>query len=109
MTNAVLMEYMGFESNTGGRAYAFQVRYGQGDTREYLVTIATDAFSARRVRYQDGPNVCSSKLKRELTDNPDTPTGTSFLITDQELDDYKLRHFGEPSKNPFAAKRRDDL
>ena len=81
---------MGFTSTTRGREYAFHVRFSPEDSRDYIVTIALEAFTSRRVRYQDGPNICSSRLKRELTANPEAPTGSSFLIDEKEFDGNKL-------------------
>ncbi len=98
------MEYMGFTSTTQGREYAFHVRFSPQDSRDYTLTITSEAFSSRRVSYQDGPNVCSSRLKRELTANPDTPTGTSFLIEGKEIDDHKLMHTSEAPKRPYGPK-----
>ena len=89
------MEFMGFTSTTQGRKYAFHVRFSPQDSRDCTLTITSEAFSSRRVSYQDGPNVCSSRLKRELTVNPDAPTGTSFLIEKNEIDDHKLTHTSE--------------
>jgi hypothetical protein len=104
MSEAVFMEYMGFKSTTQGREYAFHVRFSSEDSRDYTVTIASEAFTARCVSYQDGPNVCSSRLKRELTANPGVPTGTSFLIDQKELDDHKLRQTTEAPKRPYRPR-----
>lgn len=90
MSAGILMEYMGFTSTTCGREYSFHVRFSAEDTRDFTVTIALEAFTSRRVSYQDGPNLSSSRLKRELTTNPDVPTGSSFLIDAKEIDDRKL-------------------
>jgi hypothetical protein len=98
------MEYMGFTTTTQGREYAFHVRFSAEDTRDYTVTISSESFSSRRVSYQDGPNVCSSRLKRELTANPDVPTGTSFLIDKKEIDDYTLAHTPEAHKHRYGSK-----
>lgn len=107
MSDAVFMEYMGFKSTGQGREYAFHVRFPSQDPRDYTVTIATEAFTSRCVSYQDGPNVCSSRLKRELTANPDLPTGTDFLIDQTEMNDHKLRHMAEDSKRPYGLKLRN--
>ena len=104
MSEGVFMAYMGFTSTTQGREYAFHVRFSSEDSRDYTVTIPSEAFSSRLVSYQDGPNVCSSRLKRELTANPGVPTGTSFLIDQNELDDHKLRQAAEAPKRPFRPK-----
>jgi hypothetical protein len=104
MSEAVFMEYMGFTSTTQGREYAFHVRFSPQDSRDYTVTITSNAFSSRCVSYQDGPNVCSARLKRELTVNPDAPTGTSFLIEEKELDDHKVTHTSEAPKHRYGPK-----
>jgi hypothetical protein len=104
MSGAVFMEYRGFTPTALGREYAFQVRFSPQDSREYVVTIAVAAFSSSRVSYQDGPNVCSSRLKRELAANPDVPTGTSFLIDEKEMDDHKLRQTSEDPKHKYRPK-----
>lgn len=98
------MEYMGFTSTTQGREYAFHVRFAPKDSRDYTLTIASEAFTSHRVSYQDGPNVCSSRLKRELSANPDAPTGTSFAIDEKEIDDHKLRNTPELPKYRYGQK-----
>lgn len=108
MSGAATMEYMGFKSTAQGREYGFHVRFSQEDSRDYTVTIATEAFATRRVSYQDGPNVCSSRLKRELTANPDVPTGTSFLIDEKEMDDQKLRNMSDAPKRPYGPRLHND-
>lgn len=104
MSGAVFMEYMGFKSSTEGREYAFHVRFSPQDSRDYTVTITSEAFSSHRVSYQDGPNVCSSRLKRELTVNPDIPSGASFLVDAKEIDDHKLRGTTESPKHRYGPK-----
>ena len=108
MSEAIFMEYMGFTSTMQGREYAFHVRFSPQDSRDYTVTIASEAFASRRVKYQDGPNVCSSRLKRELIANPDTPTGTSFLIDEKEIDHHKLIDISEAPKRRYGFKPLDD-
>jgi hypothetical protein len=108
MSGAVFMEYMGFTSTTQGREYAFHVRFSADDSRDYTVTIALEAFSSRRVSYQDGPNVCSSRLKRELTANPGVPTGSSFLIDEKEMDDHKLIDMSKGPKRRYGPKLPND-
>lgn len=98
------MAYRGFTSTTQGREYAFHVRFSSEDSRDYTVTIPIEAFSSRCVSYQDGPNVCSSRLKRELTANPGAPSGTSFLIDQHELEEHKLRQIAEAPKGSYRSK-----
>lgn len=104
MSEHASMEYMGFTSTTRGRDYAFHVRFSAEDSRDYIVTIALAAFTSRRVSYQDGPGVSSSRLKRELTANPDTPTGSSFLIDEAEIDSHKLIDLSDAPRRRYQPK-----
>jgi len=88
MADQILMQYVGFTAGALVREYNFVVRDEAG-SREYTVTIANEAFVSHRVRYQDGPNICSRRLRRELAANPNDLSATQFCITDPELADYK--------------------
>lgn len=103
------MQYLGFESKNSGREYTFRVRYAAEDIRDFTLTILNEAFTSHRVRYQDAPDVCSSKLRRELTTNGNHPSKTNFLITDAELDDYRLGHSSKSAKSPYAPKPENDF
>jgi hypothetical protein len=109
MSDAILMQYVGFESKNQGREYTFQVRYAADDIRDFTLTILNQAFTSHRVRYQDAPSVCSLKLRRELTANANHPSQTNFLISDAELDDYRLGHTSKSSKSPYGPKPQDDF
>jgi hypothetical protein len=105
MTHGIFMQYTGFESKNRGREYAFQVRFAAEDVRDFTVTITVEAFDSRRVRFQDAPDVCSLRLKRELTANMDCPSKTNFQITDDDLDAYRMSHGAKPGKYKWAASR----
>src|SRR5580704_9034846 len=107
MSQGILMEYIGFKSTARGREYAFHVRFSPEDSREFTVTIDTAAFASRRVSFQDGPNVCSSRLKREITANPDVPTGTSLVIDQKEIDAHDATHSAKSTKRPRVRKPLD--
>ena len=108
MSDSILMRYMGFESKNGGREYTFEVRYAADDIRDFTLIISNEAFASHRVRYQDGPGVCSLKLRQELMANANHPSRTNFLITDSELEDYRSGH-NKSSKSPYASKAEDDF
>jgi hypothetical protein len=104
MSQGILMEYVGFRSTTQGREYAFHVRFSSQDFRDFTVTIHSGAFTSRRVSFQDGPNVSSSRLKREIAANPDVPTGTSFLIDQKEIDNDEAKRAAESPKRSHGRK-----
>ena len=100
------MQYLGFKSKESCREYAFSVREPSGEPLEYTLTIVNEAFASHRVRYQDAPEICSLRLRRELAANGNHPRMTQFSITDVELAEY--RNPRKP-KSPFILKLpRDD-
>lgn len=100
---------MGFEAKTLVREYTFTVREPAGDAREFTLTILNQAFNDRRVRYQDAPDVCSVKLRRELAAFANRPPSTHYRISDAELEDYRSAHAPRKAKSPFARKPVEDF
>jgi hypothetical protein len=106
VSDAVVLQYVGFESKGAVREYAFTLRGTDGASSQYFVTIANDAFVAHRVRYQDAPDVCSLRLHREFATRTDHPPSMSFSVTDAELADYKDAHI--PKSKPGACAHKED-
>ena len=109
MNSEARIEFIGFEAKAQVREYTFTVREPAGDPREFTLTILNQAFQDRRVRYQDAPDVCSVKLKRELATFANHPPGTHYRITDAELDDYRSAHEPRKARSPFARKPVEDF
>jgi hypothetical protein len=86
------MQFMGFESKLAVREYTFTVREASNVPREFTITIALEAFNVRRVRFQDGPDVCALKLRRELAAHENHPPENHFHVTDAELEEYRSSH-----------------
>jgi hypothetical protein len=104
MADPIILQYIGFTSGTLVREYSFLVRHESGP-REYTVTIANEAFVSHRARYQDGPTICSLKLRRELATNATDLSITQFCITDSELADYSN---SRPKPVTYLQKREQD-
>jgi hypothetical protein len=92
MSESVNVQYVGFEAKALVREYNFLVRQASSGTREFTLTIVNEAFSSRRVRYQDAPDICSGKLRRELTTYANHPPQTRYRISELELDEYRDSH-----------------
>ena len=101
-----LLQYVGFENNGTVREYTFTLRGPGGKSSKYFVTIANAAFVAHRVRYQDGPEICSFRLHREFAVRTDHPPSTRFSVTDAELAEYMNAHLPKP-KPGASADRKD--
>jgi hypothetical protein len=106
VSDAVVLQYVGFENKGAVREYAFTLRGNHGTSSEYFVSIANEAFVAHRARYQDAPDICSLRLHREFAARTDHPPATRFLVTDAELADYKDAH--TPKSNPSTSAPRED-
>jgi hypothetical protein len=106
VSDAIVLQYVGFESKGTIREYTFALRGTGGASSEYFVTIANDAFVAHRVRYQDAPDICSLRLHKEFAAQTDHPSSTRFCVTDAELADYKAAH--TPKPKPISSAYRED-
>jgi hypothetical protein len=105
VSDAIVLQYVGFETKGPFREYTFTLRGSGGGFTEYFVTIANDAFVAHRVRYQDAPDICSLRLHREFAAGSHHPS-TRFSITDAELADYMEAH--TPRQKPNVSAHRED-
>jgi hypothetical protein len=98
MSKELLMQFVGFESKATVREYRFIVREASTEPREFAITIAHEAFNERRGRFQDGPDVCALRLRRELTTGDNHSPASHLSITNAELDDY-YQHHAPPTRS----------
>jgi hypothetical protein len=92
MSESTNVQYVGFEAKALVREYSFLVRQASSGTREFALTIVNEAFSSHRVRYQDGPDICSLKLHRELATFSNHPPQTHYRISEVDLNEYRDSH-----------------
>jgi hypothetical protein len=86
------VEYVGFRTAEGRREYVLRSHLGT-EVHEYTVGISLSAFTAGRVRLQDGPEICYLKVLRELETLEAGATRAPHLtVTDAELADYVTAH-----------------
>ena len=58
----------------------------------FVLFIAHTTFASGGARFQDGPDLCSIRLRRELLTNPDVLPSAPLVITDLELLQYREHH-----------------
>jgi hypothetical protein len=104
MSDNLIVQFVGCEVLSLVRQYTFSVRESKTEPREFTLTIANASFDLRRARFQDAPDICSLRLRRELAADANHPANTHFEITDEELDDYRGRHSPKPSTSPYKKK-----
>jgi hypothetical protein len=91
------VEYLGFKAHKATREYALRVRTAGSDDRDFTLVIENEAFIANRVRYQDAPEICFLKLRRELEAcaEGDVPA-RKMKVTDADLEEYRVAHSPKP-------------
>ena len=104
MSDAVVFQYLGFQTKGAEREYTFVLRGPGGESADYFVTIANAAFLAHRVRYQDAPDICSLRLRKEFSAEATHPPLTRFCITDAELSEYRDAHAPKPKPGASIVK-----
>jgi hypothetical protein len=101
------VEYVGFRANGAMREYSLLVRPAADEVRHFTLVIPNAAFLARRVRYQDAPEICFLKLMRELHACSGGMPQKRLTVTDADLEDYRTAHAPKPSqrrpRQPFVS------
>jgi hypothetical protein len=81
------IQYVGFQLRERGREYLYRVLEPRQKPREFGFTILNQAFTVKRVPYQDAADLCYKKLQRALADDGAEPPRHS-VVSDQDLDEY---------------------
>jgi hypothetical protein len=90
------------------REYSFLVRETAIDSHEITFTILNEAFTSHRLSLQNGPDICSLKLHRELADSSNSPLKTHYRISETELDAYRNSHTSGTPKALYPRKIAED-
>jgi hypothetical protein len=101
---SINVQYVGFKSKAIVREYSFLVREAEIEPREIVFTILHEAFSSRRLSFQNAPDICSLKLHRELADSVNHPMKAHYRISETELEDYNATHSPKTAKGFYPRK-----
>ena len=105
MSDEIYVQYVGFECKASVRQYVFCVRETPNEPREFILSIANEAFISHRARYQDAPDICSLKLRRELAIYGNHPPKAQFVISEEELTNYRDIHAKKRGRVTYHRKR----
>jgi hypothetical protein len=100
------VQYVGFTAKAVVREYSSLVRESSID--EITFTILNEAFASHRLSFQNGPDICSLKLHRELADSSSNPLKTHYRISEAELDAYRESHPSGAPKGLYPRKAAED-
>jgi hypothetical protein len=101
---SVNVQYVGFTAKAMVREYSFLVRESSIDSHEVTFTILNEAFTSHRLSLQNGPDICSLRLHRELADSSNGPLNTHYRISETELDAYRESHTSGTPKGLYPRK-----
>jgi hypothetical protein len=90
------LEYVGFSTKGTFREYIVRMKQNAGAIYDFTIAIPNEAFLAKRVRYQDAPDICFHKLERELAALEGALPAVYLSITDAELEEYRVAHAPRP-------------
>jgi len=82
------IQYVGFQLKERGREYLYRVLDPRSKPREFGFTILNQAFTIKRVPYQDAADLCYRKLQRALGDEGAEPLPRHSVVSDRDLDEY---------------------
>ena len=105
---SVNVQYVGFTAKAMVREYSFLVRETAIDSHEITLTILNEAFTSHRLSLQNGPDICSLKLHRELADSSNSPLKTHYRISETEVDAYRDSHTSGTPKALYPRKIAED-
>lgn len=92
------VRYLGFRTTADGREYSLLVTDGLAP-RLFVLLIPHEVFASREARFQDAPDLCFAKLRRDLVENPDLLPGARLVLTTKELSEYRnARENGSPNR-----------
>jgi hypothetical protein len=93
------LSYLGFRTTSEGREYTVRVGGAAGaEPRHFVLFIAHTTFASGAARFQDAPDLCFARLRRELLANPDLEPGSQLVFTTQELHEYRGEHRTSPNR-----------
>lgn len=87
-TKQINVQFVGFEVSARARQYRFVVHQEDG-AREFTLSIPNEAFSSRRISFQDAPDFCSAKIHRELAAFANNPPESQYKVSEEELEQYQ--------------------
>ena len=86
------VEYVGFTTKGAAREYTLRLKQVGGESRDFVLAIPSAAFASQRARFQEGPDICFLKLQREIAAGGAALPPAYLLVTDADLDEYRLAH-----------------
>lgn len=93
------IQYLGFEQDVKFRRYSFRVIETLKENREFQLSVENNAVVACKFKFQDIPDLCFSKLKRDLeSEKSGELVALQSLVSEIELNQYISDHYPAKKK-----------
>jgi hypothetical protein len=90
----VNIQYLGFEQDPKYRTYAFRVVETLKQDREFQLSVETQALATSKFKFQDVPDLCFSKLKRDLaSETAEQIVPLRIRVSEADLKQYIADHY----------------
>ena len=90
--------YVGFDVAPTSRTYSFRVTDGAKEVRKFTVKVPLSSFRGTQLKFQDGPEMCHGRLKRELeAETLESPANAHLNV--EEWDAENFLRFRYPRKH----------
>ncbi len=81
--------YVGFDVAPTSRSYSFRVTDGAKEARNFTVKVLLNAFRGTQLKFQDGPELCHGRLKRELqAESVESPAKPNLSVEEWDAEDF---------------------
>jgi hypothetical protein len=98
------IQYVGFNVATSSRIYNFHVVEPPEKTREFMLEVQFEAFRSSPLKFQDGPGLCWTRLKRELDGETQILRAPACLcIGNKDIEEYLEQHY--PPKGRLSQRK----
>jgi CheY-like chemotaxis protein len=88
------VQYIGVDKSESSRIYTFHVINPPQEARDFAVKVRSEEFSADRLKFQDGPGICSARLQRELQgETQEARAHTDLCIEDQDVREFRAQNY----------------
>jgi len=93
----VYIQYVGVQNSASFRTYTFHVVDPPRESREFSVHVTSADFTPGRLKFQDGPEISSERLHRELkVETMELPARAELHVSAQDVWDYRTCHYPPP-------------
>ncbi len=88
------IQYVGFSVVATSRIYSFRAIRALEGLREFTVKVQFDTFRTTPLRFQDGPDICLTRLRRELErETQESHAKLNLQVEEQDVREYVQRHY----------------